>query len=221
MKSGHPREVAGVGIRIAGGVLIALVAACAGRERPPETDPPWMLPPPAVKSPPAPEPAPVEASPQPSEPVAVAPPSPPPAAKPEPAAIKPEAPVAKPEAAPEKPVAKVPAAPAPKKEPAPAAKPPTLDLASLEKRLKDTSAIGVFTKLTLKNQVDDLVNQFRAYYQGQTKTTLAALRQPYDQLVLKVLALLQDGDPPLARAVAESREAIWGILTDPEKFKKL
>lgn len=125
-----------------------------------------------------------------------------------------------------KPAAKAPPAPpAPKKEVAAPAPPKpaaaTLDLASLEKRLKDTPAIGVFTKLTLKNQVDDLLNQFRAHYQGQARTTLAALRQPYDQLLLKVLSLLQDSDPPLAQAIAESREAIWGILSNPEKFKNL
>ena len=97
----------------------------------------------------------------------------------------------------------------------------TLDLASLEKRLRETDAIGVFTKLTLKNQVDDLMNQFRAHYQGRSKTTLAELRHPYDMLLLKVLSLLQDGDPPLARVIVASREAIWGILADPAKFATL
>jgi hypothetical protein len=74
------------------------------------------------------------------------------------------------------------------------------------------------TKLALKNQVDDLLNQFRAFYQGKLKTTLAELRRPYDLLVLKVLSLLQDRDPSLAAAIAASREAIWGILSDPVKF---
>ncbi|HVS25911.1 MAG TPA: hypothetical protein VHE58_01150 [Burkholderiales bacterium] len=95
---------------------------------------------------------------------------------------------------------------------------PPLDLASLEKRLKETKAIGVFTKITLKNQVDDLLNQFRAFYQGRVKTTLAELRQPYDLLLLKVLSLLQDSDPSLAAAIVTSREAIWSILADPAKF---
>jgi hypothetical protein len=103
---------------------------------------------------------------------------------------------------------------APAKPPAP----PPLDLKSLETRLKETSAIGVFTKVTLKNQVDDLLDAFRAYYKGQAKSTLAELRRAYDQLVLKVLALLQDADPPLAAAIASSREAIWGILSDRTKF---
>ena len=96
---------------------------------------------------------------------------------------------------------------------------PTLDLAGLTARLRDTSAVGVFTKLALKNQVDDLLKQFRAYHQGTQKSGIASLRPPYDMLVLKVLAVVQDGDPSLARALSGSREAIWGILADREKFK--
>jgi hypothetical protein len=96
-----------------------------------------------------------------------------------------------------------------------------LDLAGLEQRLRETRAIGVFTKLTLKNQVDDLLEQFRAFHRGQIETQLAELRQRYDLLLLKVLTLLQDSDPQLAAAIASSREAIWAILTDPEKFAKI
>jgi hypothetical protein len=98
---------------------------------------------------------------------------------------------------------------------------PPLDLASLELRLKETEAIGVLTKITLKNQVDDLLAQFRAFYEGNFKRDLAALRRSYDLLVLKVLSLLQDRDPALATAIAASREAIWGILSDPSKFAKI
>lgn len=98
---------------------------------------------------------------------------------------------------------------------------PPLDLALLEKRLRETEAIGVFTKIALKNQVDDLLNKFRAYYQGRSRTTLAELRQPYDMLLLKVLSLLQDGDPGLAHAIVASRETIWGMLADPNKFATL
>ena len=53
---------------------------------------------------------------------------------------------------------------------------PALDLSSLEQRLKDTHAIGVFTKLSLKNQVDDLLAQFRAFHQSPTKSPPADLR---------------------------------------------
>jgi hypothetical protein len=90
-------------------------------------------------------------------------------------------------------------APAPEPPISPPAKPstPTLDLAGLEQRLRDTKAIGVFTKL------------------------LAKLREAFDLLVLKVLSLLQDGDPALAHDVSSSREALWHILIDPDTFEKL
>lgn len=98
---------------------------------------------------------------------------------------------------------------------------PPLDVAALKTRLRDTSAIGVFTKLALNNQMDDLVQQFRQHHLGGHQTSVVRLRQLYDQLVLKVLALLQDGDPPLARTIARSREAIWSLLADPEQFKSV
>lgn len=131
---------------------------------------------------------------------------------------------AAPSKAPMKPVATPPTAALSAKSETPAAaltKPPAaapLDLKSLETRLKETEAIGVFTKLALKNQIDDLLDRFRAFYQGKLKTSLADLRRSYDMLVLKVLALLQDADQPLASAIASSRETIWGILSDPAKF---
>jgi hypothetical protein len=97
----------------------------------------------------------------------------------------------------------------------------TLDLGELEARLRDTHAIGVFTKLSLKNQVDDLLDEFRVFYRASNKNPTAELRQHYDVLLIKVLGLLRDGDPTLAAAVSSSREAIWGILSDPDKFAKL
>jgi hypothetical protein len=103
---------------------------------------------------------------------------------------------------------------------APAAS-PTLDLASLEQRLRDTKAIGVFTKLSLKNQVDDLLADFRTLYKKSKPPPGPAFRQRYDLLLLKVLTLLQDADPPLAAAITSSKEAIWSILADPDKLAKI
>jgi hypothetical protein len=66
--------------------------------------------------------------------------------------------------------------------------------------------------------VDDLLAQFKAFHQGQSRTTLEQLRQKYELLLMRVVSLLQDGDSALANAVLSSREAIWGILTDPKRF---
>ena len=62
------------------------------------------------------------------------------------------------------------------------------------------------TLITLKNQVDDLLDQFREYYQGKAKLTKTDLRRSYDLLLMKVLSLLQDKDPPLASAIVFSRD---------------
>jgi hypothetical protein len=116
------------------------------------------------------------------------------------------------------PVTAAAAATTPSASPSKAAAPPPLDLKGLELRLRDTRAIGLFTKLSLKNQVDDLLAQFKAFHQGPSGVTLGQLRQKYELLLMKVVTLLQDGDAALASAVSASREAIWNVLTDPQKF---
>jgi hypothetical protein len=98
---------------------------------------------------------------------------------------------------------------------------PPLDVAALKARLRDTDAIGVFTKLALGNQVDDLLKQFRQLHQSGKSAGVASLREPYNLLVLKVLVLVQDSDPALARTISGSREAIWSILADPVKFNSV
>ncbi|MEQ1573925.1 MAG: hypothetical protein ABL993_06730 [Vicinamibacterales bacterium] len=165
------------------------------------------------------------------------------------ASVSPEMPVSRPEVAVEPPaaprVAAKPVAPAPPQS-VPVAVPPasvkapakatppttrtrapiagtplTLDLNALKERLKDTKAIGVFTKLSLKNKVDDLLGQFRAYYQGKTTLTMIELRRSYDLLMMKVLSLLQDEDQMLASAIVSSRETIWSLLSDQKAFATL
>ena len=127
---------------------------------------------------------------------------------------------AKPAAPP--PVVPPPARPQPSASPAakPAAAPP-LDLKSLEARLRETKAISTFSKLALKNQIDDLLERFKGFYEGRIKTSLAELRRAFDLLVMKTLALLQDADAPLAGALASSRESIWSVLSDPAKLNTL
>jgi hypothetical protein len=198
-------------MRFAALAPILLASGCAALLAPAPAPAPTPAPAPA----PTPVPAPASATKAAEKPAVAAAPTP--AAPLAPAA---KAPVAN---------AKSPAPPAtarpppPPPPPAPAAKPatPPLDLSSLEARLRETRAIGTFTKLAIKNEVDDLLDKFRAYYEGRQRTTLAELRQPYETLIMKVLSLLQDGDPSLARAIAESREALWAILSDKSRFTKI
>jgi hypothetical protein len=159
---------------------------------PPAAEVVATAPPPAAKSTPAPAPKPAPA--QAAKPASA--PTAPQTTKPKPPAVQPAPPLAAP-------------------------KPPALDLAALERRLRSTDAIGALTKITLKNQVDDLLDRFRTFYQGKLETDLTTLRRSYDLLLLKIVALLQDDDKPLANAIVASREEIWGILSDRAKFASL
>ena len=91
----------------------------------------------------------------------------------------------------------------------------------MEQRLRNTSAIGVFTKLSIKNQVDDLLNAFRGYHAGRTPPTLDDLHQRYDGLLLKVVSLVQNDDPNLAASISASRSAIWERLSNRELFQAI
>jgi len=217
-----PRAVAVIG-------SVIIVLALAGCVRISIAPPPAAVTlPPVDATPPAVESAPAAVAPAPPPAAALEPPqvaahpaalSPPVAASPPPAVAPTPAPAASP--APTT-VSKAPAPPKTVSAPTPvkAAAPSTLDLAALETRLRATRAIGVFTKLSLKNQVSDLLDQFKTFHHGGAPP-LTTLRQEYDLLLLKVLSLLQDNDASLANAVSASRESIWGILVDPAKFAKL
>lgn len=190
--------------RIAGLLLFLLTAGCVGIEDAPTREPLR-----STGAQPAPDSLPkVPASPAPTEPLRSN------GTQPAPRSLS-KVPVPP---APTEPLQqKAPAAPSPGKPEVS----PTLDLVSLEKRLRESDAIGIFTKISLKNQVGDLVDQFRAFHQGRGGTAIPELRERYNLLLLKVLSLLQDGDPLLARAIAASREPIWNLLADPAKFATL
>ncbi len=86
---------------------------------------------------------------------------------------------------------------------------PKVDLDQLITRLKQTSAIGFFTKIALRADVMQLQEKITA-----KRAPLPELRHQFDGLVLKILALLDD-DPALARDIYRAREAIWLSLLPP------
>jgi hypothetical protein len=101
-----------------------------------------------------------------------------------------------------------------------AALPPRLDIAALETKLRDTDAIGFFTKLELKSQVDTLLDRFRGYHQNG-RPPLAELRERFNLLFLKVLTLLQNDAPTLHAEIAGARDGLWSMLADPKEFQRL
>ncbi len=211
IRRGAPTHVSYIAV-----LLLLLTAGCASVT----ADPPVSQPQVVATEPAAAQPA--------AKPVAAATPQPEPASVPAPS-VATRAPQAAPKDAP--PVAKTsppvglaaqPAAPPVAAAPplAPAA-PLTLDYNTLVEQLKATKAIGIFTKISLRNQIGDLMKEFSDHYQSKGTRTMAELRRSYDLLIMKVLSLLQDADPKLAAVIYSSREAIWSLLADQKTFAAL
>jgi hypothetical protein len=95
------------------------------------------------------------------------------------------------------------------------------DLSALEDRLRETPAIGFFTKLALKDQINNLLDAVQAYHRSDSDKGLDQLRERYNLLLLKVQSLVQDEEPQLSQKIYASRDVIWCLLADPEEFSKL
>jgi len=148
------------------------------------------------------------------------PPTETPAASPaEPPAPTPD-PAAPPEAAPTPVPAPAPVPSPQAQEPEAAPAPAGISLEELGARIKATPAIGAFSKLALKNDIDDLVDDLRGYHENH-RGDLDDLHSRYEALVLKLLTLLEDDEPELAQALARSRDDIWSRLVNPVEFAKL
>jgi hypothetical protein len=96
-----------------------------------------------------------------------------------------------------------------------------IDLDDLFKRLGDSKAVGVLTKISLKREIDELERDLKAFHDGTVKSTLDKIHERYDLLVHKLMSLLQSKDPGLARDIARSRDLLWSKLADPSEFKRL
>ena len=91
----------------------------------------------------------------------------------------------------------------------------------LYEHLTQTKAIGVFTKLSIKNNGTRLHKSFAVYHQGGRPPNLKELRERYDLMVQEMVILVQHKDPELAREIHATRLLLWSYLSDPEKYKSI
>lgn len=89
-----------------------------------------------------------------------------------------------------------------------------IDMEILTSRLKGTKAIGLFTKLAIRSDVTDLMDDVKRY---RKKSMLAAkmkeIRNSFEGLLMKIVALLEE-DPDLSRDLYVGRESIWKSLLE-------
>lgn len=92
------------------------------------------------------------------------------------------------------------------------------NLESLEDGLRETDAIGLGEKLTLKRDFDRLVDKLHAFHQGTEDDGIDKLESSFHQLVNNALSLLRAEDPDLHQRISAGRSGIWAVLRDRETF---
>ena len=95
------------------------------------------------------------------------------------------------------------------------------DPKTLAESLRNTKAIGFFTKLQLKSEIDGLLDDLKELNQGKKPPTLAQLHERFQLLFHKIVTLVQDKDPKLAKSITDARQSLWQWLSDPNTSVKL
>lgn len=89
-----------------------------------------------------------------------------------------------------------------------------VDVEGLKTRLQETDAIGIFTKLAIRSDILDLVDEINRHRKkNRLEQKIAEMRASFDGLLLKMVALLER-DPALSRDLYVSRESIWKSLLE-------
>lgn len=97
--------------------------------------------------------------------------------------------------------------------------PAAVNLDSLRASLRETDAIGFTTKLSLRYDLDSLLESFDDYHKGRGVETLPSLHQKFAELLASTLSLLRQDDPQLFRKLRDAQEQLWLIVSDPVKFQ--
>ena len=93
-----------------------------------------------------------------------------------------------------------------------------INLDGLRSSLRETDAIGFTTKLSLKHDLDTLLESFHEYHQGKSEETLPTLRERFAELLSATLAMLKDDDPKLFRRLWDAQGHLWLTVSDPVQF---
>lgn len=95
-----------------------------------------------------------------------------------------------------------------------------LDYPALAKTLRHSSALGLFTKLSLKRQASELFRRARAYHAGRDDVTLGELRARFNRMFDTILNKVRKRDYRLHAKIAASLDSLWETLADPVLFSR-
>jgi hypothetical protein len=93
-----------------------------------------------------------------------------------------------------------------------------VDLQILANMLAKTKAIGMFTKLGLKKDIEKVLLRLERFHNGNSKFTLEQLEEQYNLLLMKIAIHLQDNDLALHHHLCNAWLTIWEDLRDFDSF---
>ena len=96
-----------------------------------------------------------------------------------------------------------------------------LDLAHLKSGLRKSDAIGFLTKLSLKNQLEELLTRFADFHNGSGAHNIESLQQEFEALFAITLDLVREDDPFLHDYLIAARVALWQTVRDPDLFQQV
>lgn len=94
-----------------------------------------------------------------------------------------------------------------------------VDLEILADMLARTTAVSLFTKLSLKKDINKVLARMEDYHAGRGKFSLEQLEEQYNLLLMKIAAHLQDKDLKTHKHLCNAWLVIWEDLKDPARFK--
>lgn len=92
------------------------------------------------------------------------------------------------------------------------------DFGALETKIRNTDAIDLFSKISLKYEISSLIDEMARSHETKNAAGFTKQRERFEKLVDRTVIMLRKGDISFAKEVEDSREALWQILNSPEKL---
>jgi len=96
-----------------------------------------------------------------------------------------------------------------------------IDFETLEKKVSETNAIGLMTKLKLKGDINKLLSELKTFHAGNNLLTHEQHREQYDLFYMKVVSLVQEKDLELFHQLCNAWDPIWNSLHDENNFEEV
>ncbi len=95
-----------------------------------------------------------------------------------------------------------------------------VDLEMLGEALRGSTAVGLFEKVKLKRNIDELLTRLESWHDGKRSYTLDQLEEQYNVLLMRIASHIQHKDQVLHQQLCNAWLQIWLDLEDSGRFRE-